>query len=242
MLFRMARTRRGEADSRVLRLLRAAVALAISMTLFGLPSAVAPASAVALTYLSDGNFETDPWAYYSVLQPSKNDYFQYCNGGGYRSNCYVEFNGGRSDAVSLYQDTYMSVTGLSTNVVADAMVRCPAGQGDCTAVLAVWGDPGKSTQESQSVLCHLPADNRWYHLRLDGADGILGNGDPTFWRSHQIVRWELYDRTPHSNLDVDDAALHDESQGSYFVILGSEGVCTAVDENPGSNPPRPIPV
>lgn len=205
-----------------------------------LPLLVQPSyAATPPNFLTAGTFESDPWAYFKPLNPASNNWYRYCNGGGFYSDCFVEFNGGSSDQVSLYQDAQMPVT-TQTNVVADAVVRCPAGQGDCVAVLAVWGDPGTAGQESQSVRCDLPADGRWYHLRLDGSDTVLGNGDPTFARPHSTVRWELYDRTPGSNLDVDNAYLTNASLGDYFVILGSEGICQTTDDDGGQIGTSPI--
>ena len=206
-------------------------ALVLAAAVLAVPLSCAPASAkIPPNFLRFGEFEEDPWGYYHPLEPKNNSWSRYCDGDGFYSRCFVEFKGGRSDRVSLYQDARMPVTG-NTNVVADAVVRCPRSQEACVAVLAVWGDPGSSDQESQTVRCDLPADGRWYYLRLDGADDVLGNNDATFARSHHTVRWELYNRTPRSNLDVDDAYLTDSSRGGYFPIYGAEGICDAYDDD-----------
>jgi hypothetical protein len=177
---------------------------------FAFTFVAAPASAAPTNKLEAADFESNPWASFKLLEPQNNNWYRYCDGSGHASRCFVEFNGGRSDAVSLYQDVAMPTT-ETTSLVAGAVVRCPKGQAGCRAVLAVWGDPGDPHQETQSLRCELPADGRWYHLRLDGSDNTVANGDPTFTRSHQIVRWELYNRTPRSNLDVDDAFLSADS-------------------------------
>jgi hypothetical protein len=210
--------------------LRRPAIIAVAVGALAVPFTSVSAAATTPNFLTAGGFESDPWAYFKPLSPDQN-WYRYCNGAGFYTQCFVEFNGGRADQASIYQDAPMPVTS-STNVVADAVVRCPANQGDCVAVLAVWGDPGSPGQESRAVRCNLPANGRWYHLRLDGADGVLGNSDPTFDSPHSVVRWELYDRTPGSNLDVDDAYLTDASRGSYFVILGDEGICDAVPDLP----------
>ncbi|WP_131745728.1 serine/threonine-protein kinase [Frankia sp. Cppng1_Ct_nod] len=180
--------------------------------------------------LADGDFESNPWAHYSVLEPADTNRSQHCTGGGYRSTCFVEFNGGRSNQVSLYRDIGMPVTSR-TNVVAEALVRCPVKQGSCRAVLAVWGDPGTAGEESQSVLCDLPSDGRWYHLRLDGSDIVVGNGDATFSRSHRTVRWELYNRTPGFNLDVDNALLADGNKGGLPPVQETDQVCSTIEDS-----------
>ena len=131
-----------------------------------------------------------------ALQPG-NNYAVYCNGGGYRSNCFLEFNRGSNSIASVYQDVTPPHSIQATdNYTAEAMVRCPSGQPSCSIRLAYWGLGGQYQEVKYSQL-GLAADGRWYMCRVD-----VGHNGTSFATGHDKLRWELYSLN-NSNLNVD---------------------------------------
>ncbi len=163
---------------------------------------------------------------YAMLD-ARNNRVVYCRpDGGYRSNCFLEFNRGAAPYASVFQDVTMQ-TARGDNLTAEAMVRCPVNQGSCPITLAIWGlDNGA---ESRSVGCKLPSDGRWYSIRLDGNHGF-GVG---FSNAHSRIRWELYNQGTGS-VSVDFTTLADGYStvvgGTNFVPYPSAGsACSLMD-------------
>jgi secreted trypsin-like serine protease len=167
--------------------------------------------------------EHDSWRSFRMLA-AENNHYVYCRTAvpGHRSDCFLEFNHGSQEQASVQQDVDMRIAADSP-LLASAYVRCPTGQSGCSAELAVWGDPGAGDEESRSVMCELPADGKWRKIALavagSDADGAA------FTRERATVRWELYNRTPGTNLDVDDAFLSADAGAGYTRVQLPDAAC-----------------
>lgn len=151
-----------------------------------------------IDYLINQSFEQGLTGY-GILDPSNNRVV-YCDGRGFGSNCFLEYNAGGAPQASVFQDYPYGVRS-GDKFSSEVMLRCPGGQPGCSATLAIWGR-GVTQDESRSIGLSLPADGIWYICRLDQEHGF-GTG---FSSNHSELRWEVYN-TGGNNLDVDFTLL-----------------------------------
>jgi len=163
---------------------------------------------VALNQLSNPGFEASkPLQGYKMSDP-RNKQKVYCQpGGGYGSNCFLQFNGGSASAPAILQDVTLR-TLKGDHLTAEAMIRCPVNQASCVVTLELSApDNGR---ESRAVSCTIPSNGRWYSIRLDGNHGFAKG----FVNPHARITWGLHNL--RGNLDVDAATLAD----GYSTVVG----------------------
>lgn len=172
--------------------------------------------------LRDPGYESgdDAWTWYRVLDSENDGHVRCSSGGGYFSDCFFQLNRNGRPQASVAQDVDLNV-GAGETVIADAVVRCAINQPDCVAELAVWGSPGSSFEETRSTRCVIPADGRWYEIRLDRDHGGFAWGGGPFTSDHKTVRWELYNRSgPETDLDMDWSRLTISGADAPYTVPG----------------------
>jgi TIR domain len=191
------------------------------------PPSPASTHTIAPNYLVDGDLETNPDPWYKREQVV-NSSTQECNyiTPAHTGNCFIEFNGGGNNPAAMQQDVTMPITPGET-IIASVAVRCPSSDKSeqCIADLEVRGDPYSSQREARAVRCVLPANDQWYAVRLDGAYA-QGSGSGSFSSPHEVIRWELHNRTPSRNLDFDDAFLSYGAKGELPIPSPSDKLCS----------------
>lgn len=158
---------------------------------------------LAVTYaknrLYNQSFEEGLTSY--AMAPG-NNYVVYCGGGGgYGTNCFLEFSRGSGDFSSVSQDVATDVRG-GDNYTVEAMLRCPPNQPACPITMTYWG-LGITAGEARSASATIPADGRWYHCRVDYEHG----GSAGFAGNHNVLRLEVYNNGPTQLVDVDFTSL-----------------------------------
>ncbi len=165
-----------------------------------------------LNVLRDPDFEgSNPLKSYRMGNP-RNNRNVYCQpGGGYGSDCFLQFNRGSASTAAVFQDVTLH-TSKGDNLTAEAMIRCPVNQAGCDVKLELSADNG---QDPRWVRCTIPSNGRWYSIRLDGNHGFEGKDG--FASSHRRISWALHNLGIGS-LDVDFVTLAD---GWSRVVEGS---------------------
>lgn len=137
---------------------------------------------------------------YSV-QPGNNN-FVYCNGQGFGSNCYLEFNRGTGATASVYQLVSYDVR-PGDNYTAEVMLRCPPNQptGVCYVGMVYWSI-FPAPFEAAVAYAFLPTDDQWYLCKVDYEHG----GTTGFGSAHSALVFEVQNLN-FNNLRVDFTTL-----------------------------------
>lgn len=144
-------------------------------------------------YLYNQSFEQGVTAY---SFGSGNNYAVYCDGSGFGSSCYLQYNRGSAGTAIVGQSVNLNTT-PGDSFTVEAMIRCRTGT-SCPVRLVYWGLGGSYPAENAVSYPSIPNDGRWHICRLDWSHGANVN----FAYPHSILRWEVFNDSG-GNMDVD---------------------------------------
>jgi hypothetical protein len=136
-------------------------------------------------------FNATYWGWRAVSTGSRT---QYCDGGGYSSSCYMQYNGASN---SLYQDIAPRGPGYTQNWLrtmwGQGRFRNRTGLPGRTVQVVVWNLENNTILAGQ--ICNLPTGTSWVHCTTPG-----------FTIDSRMLRVEYYNNTG-TNVDLDIAIL-----------------------------------